>query len=235
MTDYGNLIAVTNRHLCKENLADRQNGANADQRDGIYADEEIVSLLQQIEKILPLRPNALILREKDLPDSEYEKLAEKVMALCEKENVPCFLHSHADIARKLGCKRIHIPAAVLIESSCSSIDTGEGNISSTSTDIGENKNSGSFGDFSEVSVSCHRLEEIDEVVRCGATRIVLGNIFETGCKPGLEGKGLEFLKKAADRSPVPVYAIGGITPENLPEVLSAGAAGGCMMSGFMKI
>ena len=251
MSDYRNLIAVTNRHLCKENLADRQNGANADQRDGIYADrqdgilanqpggayadEEISALLQQIDKILPLHPEALILREKDLTDSEYEELAKKVLVLCEKENVPCFLHSHADIARKLGCKRIHIPAGVLIESSGSSIDTGEGNISSTSTDIGKGKISGSFGDFSEVSVSCHRLEEIDEVVRCGATRIVLGNIFETGCKPGLEGKGLEFLKKAADRSPVPVYAIGGITPENLPEVLSAGAAGGCMMSGFMKI
>ena len=142
MSDYGNLIAVTNRHLCEVHPADQRDGILADQRDGVYADEEIVSLLQQIEKILPLHPNALILREKDLTDSEYEILAEKVMALCEKENVSCFLHSHADIARKLGCKRIHIPAAVLIESSCSSIDTGEGNISSTSTDIGENKNSG---------------------------------------------------------------------------------------------
>jgi len=36
-------------------------------------------------------------------------------------------------------------------------------------------------------------------------------------------------------SSVPVYAIGGVNEERLPEILSTGAAGGCMMSGFMKL
>ena len=35
---------------------------------------------------------------------------------------------------------------------------------------------------------------------------------------------------AGQAVPVPVYAIGGITPERLPEVLAAGAAGACMRS-----
>ena len=35
--------------------------------------------------------------------------------------------------------------------------------------------------------------------------------------------------------PVPVYAIGGINEERLPQVMEAGAAGGCMMSGFMRM
>ena len=34
---------------------------------------------------------------------------------------------------------------------------------------------------------------------------------------------------------LPVYAIGGITPENLEVVRHAGAVGGCMMSLSMKI
>jgi len=31
-----------------------------------------------------------------------------------------------------------------------------------------------------------------------------------------------------------VYGIGGVTPERMPQILETGAAGGCMMSGFMK-
>lgn len=62
----------------------------------------------------------------------------------------------------------------------------------------------------------------------------LGHIFATQCKPGLPPRGLALLKEVCTHSPIPVYAIGGITLANLPQVLEAGAAGGCMMSGFMK-
>ncbi len=65
--------------------------------------------------------------------------------------------------------------------------------------------------------------------------MILGNIFETDCKKGLKGKGLEFLEEAVLSTTVPVYGIGGITKENLTALLERGAAGGCMMSGFMKM
>ena len=78
------------------------------------------------------------------------------------------------------------------------------------------------------------MEDMEEAVKLGATQIVLGTIFETDCKKGLKGKGLEFVKKICEKCPVPVYAIGGINIERLPLVMEAGAAGGCMMSGFMR-
>ena len=34
---------------------------------------------------------------------------------------------------------------------------------------------------------------------------------------------------------IDTFAIGGINMERLPQVMEAGAAGGCMMSGFMRI
>ena len=52
---------------------------------------------------------------------------------------------------------------------------------------------------------------------------------------GLKGKGLEFVREICKACPVPVYAIGGINMERLPQVIDAGAAGGCMMSGFMRM
>ena len=78
------------------------------------------------------------------------------------------------------------------------------------------------------------MEDMREAVAAGADRIILGTIFETECKKGLRGRGLSFVKEICDVCPVPVFAIGGIKTDNLREVMDAGAAGGCMMSGFMR-
>ena len=42
--------------------------------------------------------------------------------------------------------------------------------------------------FQEISVSCHSMEDMDTAVRCGATQIILGTIFETECKKRTERK-----------------------------------------------
>ena len=52
---------------------------------------------------------------------------------------------------------------------------------------------------------------------------------------GLPGRGLEFLENVCKEVDIPVYAIGGITAEKMPQILGTGAAGGCMMSGFMQL
>lgn len=183
MYSYERLIAVTNRHLSK----------------GDY--------FKQIEKIVSLSPKSIIIREKDLPKAEYKELARKVLEI--SKDTPCFIHSHTDIAKELGCSNIHFSIPKLKE------------------------NKDNF--FKEISVSCHSLEDVKLATELGATQIVLGNIFETQCKKGLAGKGLEFLKKVADSTTVPVYAIGGINQSNLKDVILAGAEGGCMMSGFMQL
>ena len=90
-----------------------------------------------------------------------------------------------------------------------------------------------------VSVSCHSMEEAVIAVRAGADQIVLGTIFETQCKPGKMGSGLSFVKEVCRavhtvNPTVKVFAIGGIKPDNIEEVLEAGADGGCMMSWFMQ-
>ena len=84
-------------------------------------------------------------------------------------------------------------------------------------------------------VKFHSMEDMELAVQAGASQIILGTIFETDCKKGLQGKGVEFVRQICDRCPVPVYAIGGMNLERISLVRQAGAAGGCMMSGFMKL
>ena len=171
---------------------------------------------EQMQKVILLHPHAVILREKDLPDDAYEVVAEKILDMCREEDVNCFLHFRITIAKSLGCGRIHLSIPVIEE-------------------MKEEEQRNLRKDFQEISVSCHSMEDMKTAVKNGATQIILGTIFETECKKGLKGKGLEFVREICKACPVPVYAIGGINMERLPQVIDAGAAGGCMMSGFMKI
>ena len=179
------------------------------------------TLLHQLQKISRFHPYAIILRETDLPDAEYEALAQETLRLCMQENIHCFLHSRIDIALKIGCRNIHLPLS-LFKKRAFADEKQPGKETMRSS-------------FEQISVSCHSMGDMQIAVKGGATQVVLGTIFATESKKGVTGRGLNFLRKICDACPLPVYAIGGITPENLASVCNAGAAGGCMMSGFMKL
>lgn len=179
------------------------------------------SLLHQLQRIAVHHPYAMILRETDLQDAEYEALAKETMKICAQAKTLFFLHSRIALARKLGCPNIHLPLALLK-------DTDSFGIFHQGT-----KSPGRF--FERISVSCHSVEDMRTAVALGATQIVLGTIFATESKKGVAGRGLGFVREVCEACPVPVYAIGGITTDNLAAVQKAGAAGGCMMSGFMKM
>lgn len=171
--------------------------------------------LKQLEKVTKLHPHALILREKDLTDDAYESLAKKVFDLCKREDITFFLHTKIEIARKIGCQNIHLSIPVL-------------------KGLSETEKKALTEDFCEISISCHSMENVEIAMAGGATQIILGTIFETECKKGVLGKGVEFVREICQKCPLPVYAIGGMNLQRLPLVIDAGAAGCCMMSGFMQ-
>ena len=84
-----NLICVTNRHLCKGDFFTR------------------------IEEIVKHKPKAILLREKDLTEVEYESIAREVLKICKKEDVLCILHNFIDTALKLNADAIHMTFSML--------------------------------------------------------------------------------------------------------------------------
>ena len=181
------ILCVTNRSLCKEDF------------------------LVRIEKIAKTEVAGIILREKDLSEEEYQALAEKVLAICQRQKMQCILHTHTNVARKLAYNAIHLPMPIL-------------------RTLPEKERDA----FQRLGASCHSLEEAVEAEKLGCTYITAGHIYETDCKKGLPGRGIGFLKKICETVSVPVYAIGGIGAENIQEIKNAGAAGGCIMSGWMQ-
>lgn len=79
-------------------------------------------------------------------------------------------------------------------------------------------------------VSVHSVEDALAAQNSGADYLLAGNIFETFCKPGKPGRGLEYLTEICNAVDIPVYAIGGVNHENISEVIGCGAYGAAVSS-----
>lgn len=181
------IICVTNRSLCGDDF------------------------LKRVERIAAAGAAGIILREKDLSESEYRDLAKPVMKICLAHNVPCILHSFTDAAIELGAEAIHMPLGLLREMPAAK-----------------------KAKFRLIGASCHSLAEALEARRLGCGYITAGHVFDTECKRDLPGRGLEFLRAVCAGVDIPVYGIGGIARENIAGVRAAGADGACVMSGLMR-
>ena len=155
--------------------------------------------------------DAILLREKDLTEREYLELAEKVLSICKSHNRRCILHTYYKAAKELGCKEIHLPLPLLQKM----------------------REEGAKQWFTTVGTSVHSLKQANLAMHLQADYMTAGHIFETDCKKGLPGRGLSFLSKVVCKSEVPVYGVGGISADNAGQIMETGAAGVCIMSGFM--
>ena len=86
----------------------------------------------------------------------------------------------------------------------------------------------------EIGASVHSLEEALGAQREGADWVVFGPVYDTASKRAYgPPQGLERLAEVGRTLRIPVIAIGGITPERVPEVLAAGARGVGVISGIL--
>jgi len=73
-----------------------------------------------------------------------------------------------------------------------------------------------------VGVSTHSLDQARLAVLDGADYLGVGPTFPSPTKQFDEYPGLPLLREVADEIRLPAFAIGGVTPENLPQVLATG-------------
>lgn len=70
--------------------------------------------------------------------------------------------------------------------------------------------------------SCQSLEHVKEAVAEGADYIGFGSIYKTLTKPDRDPMDWSELKAVIEYCPIPIFPIGGITAENLPELIQVG-------------
>ena len=166
--------------------------------------------IKKIESIASSDVDMIILREKDLEETEYEKLAADVVKICSAAGKKCMLHTFKSVAVRLNHPYIHLPFKDF---------------------MGLDEQEKSF--FKIIGVSTHSVNEAIKAQENGASYITASHIFPTDCKADLAPRGLDFLRDVCDSVNIPVYALGGINEDNTNECIKCGAAGVCMMSGLM--
>lgn len=162
----------------------------------------------RLRKIAAAGPDAVILREKDLRRTEYLALAWQSQRICQEFGVPCVWHTYYNEETEF----LHLPLPLF----------RAGNFAPAR-----------LARFRAVGVSCHSPAEAAAAAQLGCTYLTAGHIFDTDCKAGLPGRGLDFLRQTCGAVGLPVYAIGGINADNIGQIKKAGARGACLMSGFM--
>ena len=180
-------------------------------------DGDLENFLERIALIAKSDVDLIILREKDLSEEQYRSLAYEVIKICDYYHKKCILHSFAEVAKELNHPHIHL----------------------TMTDFMRLCMADKFY-FETIGVSTHSLAEAMTARGLGASYVTASHIFETQCKPGLEPRGLSYLRDVIaeihdGKEPyMEVYALGGIHPGNAHFCVEAGADGICMMSEYMK-
>ncbi|MFJ7951775.1 thiazole tautomerase TenI [Lysinibacillus sp. NPDC096418] len=82
--------------------------------------------------------------------------------------------------------------------------------------------------------SVHSLSEAKQAEADGADYVLYGHCFETNCKEGIVPNGVHALFDIKKELQIPVFAIGGITPERVYQLREAKADGIAIMSGIFS-
>jgi thiamine-phosphate pyrophosphorylase len=144
----------------------------------------------------------LQLREKRLDDRGVLAAAAEISGVTRGTETLFVMNDRADLAMLAGADVVHL---------------GQGDIS-----LADARRI--VGPDVKIGLSTHTLQQAREAIAAGADYIGFGPVWATPTKdvPD-EVVGVELLRQVVGFSPVPVVAIGGIFPENLGEVLAAGA------------
>jgi len=172
------------------------------------------ALIAQATRLAVAGVDFIQLREKDLSASALADLARRLLAVLRVHSPAprLLINSRADVAIATGADGVHLTSApdALTPAQLRSLYAAAG--------LPEPL----------VSISCHTLDDVARARAAAATHILFGPVFEKVVADKLvtEGTGLDLLRDSTlAAAPIPVLALGGITPANTQDCLAAGAAG----------
>lgn len=150
-------------------------------------------LLDRFERSLPkVRQGGAIVRVRDasLPDSFASRLA----VLAERENCLLLLNAGKLCELPPGFAGLHLPAAALAGLEARPVGNGR------------------------LGASVHTIAEAEHAGALGLDYVIAGSLRETPTHPGIAPLGWEGFDALVRASGLPTYAIGGMTPADIPQV-----------------
>lgn len=182
-------------------------------------EKDETALLQQARLLAAKTEDALRggvtlvqLREKECAKSSYIKIAQVMINVCRKYDVPLIIDDDIDVAIDSGADGVHIGQC-------------DGDVSVARKRLDE----ASFGNKERqrkiLGVSAQTVEEAIKAERDGADYLGVGAVFATGTKKDADSVSAETLSQICRSVSIPVVAIGGITADNCASLFCTGIAG----------
>lgn len=154
----------------------------------------------------------LQLREKDLDSGELLERARRMAALCREHNVLFIVNDRPDIAALCDADGVHVGQTDMSVADARRI----------------------VGPHRLVGKSTHTPEQLRAALAEGPDYVAVGPMFQSTTKPQDHVPGPALLEQAVRETTTPVVAIGGIAPENVGQLRTAGAACICVCSAVIS-
>jgi thiamine-phosphate pyrophosphorylase len=141
------------------------------------------------------------LREKTLSDRELLARARNVRSWTRKAGALFIVNDRPDIARLAEADGVHLGQDDITVKDARKI----------------------LGADALIGMSTHTLEQVRQAVLDGADYLGIGPVFPSKTKTFEHFPGLEFIAQAVAETSLPAFALGGIAPANIEQVVKAGA------------
>lgn len=166
-----------------------------------------VGIDAELKRIQCAQPMLVQVREKTLDESQRLAFAREVVALVHGYGGHVLLNGSVEDAKSVGADGVHLSAAALMASEVRP-------------------------DLPLVFASCHTPAELNKAGGLGLDAVVLGSVSQTPSHPGQTPLGWNGFAQMIDGIALPVYAIGGMTTEEIAQAQASGAQGVAMLRGW---
>lgn len=148
------------------------------------------------------------LRMKETPEAEILKIAEKMRKITSGTKTRLIINDNPGIAKTIGADGVHVGQNDMPCSEARNI----------------------VGEEAIIGMSTHSMQQMRDACRLKPDYVGVGPVYSTPTKKKPDPViGIDGMKEMLAHATVPAVAIGGITLENLPLVLEAGAKNFCMV------
>ena len=153
------------------------------------------------------------IREKDLPTRDLYQMAKTLRPLFSTHHAQWLINDRVDLVLALNASGVHLRATSLPTVVARQL----------------------LGSERLIGVSTHSREEVLRAESEGADFVILGPVFDTPSKRRYgQPIGPKTFEHACRSARIPVYAIGGITPERVIELRERGAYGVAIISSILQ-
>ncbi len=159
------------------------------------------SLAGTIKELVAGGAQIIQLREKNVDDRTLLAKAREVRRLTRQAGALFILNDRPDLAQLAEADGVHLGQEDLTVADARKL----------------------LGPDHYIGVSTHNLEQLRQAILGGADYVGVGPTFPSTTKDFAKLAGLDYLREAMSETSLPAFAIGGITLENLPQAIAAGA------------